>query len=219
MLKSLRHHARFYLGLAAAAAVYLLGAALDDPMRTIAAGDTFFAIYLLLAVVAIWRSTPDTIRARARNQDEGIAVVLLLTLAAIALCLFSNFTLVNAERQQGLSQVVRLGLAAANVLLAWFTLHLIYAFHYAHRFYADTDEREAYRRDAGGLDFPGTDEPDLLDFSYYAFVVGMTAQVSDVDARSQAMRRLTLGHSVVSFFFNTVILAFAVNAAVSAAAP
>lgn len=66
-----------------------------------------------------------------------------------------------------------------------------------------------------GLDLPETDEPGILDFLYYSFVVGMTAQVSDVQATSRAMRRTTLTHGVVSFFFNTVILALTVNVVTS----
>ena len=73
--------------------------------------------------------------------------------------------------------------------------------------------RGASGHDAGGLDFPGTEEPDALDFLYYSLVVGMTAQVSDVQVRTSAMRRFTLAHGVVSFFFNTVLIALAVNVA------
>lgn len=226
-LHSLRHHAHFYLALAAAALVYALGeavprdgavaAALQGVIRPVVAGDTFFAIYLIVSAWVLAGSSPDSIRERAEQQDEGIAVVLLLAVAAVGLCLASNFGMLNAKGDGGPSALVRLGLAGVSVLLAWFTLHTIFAFHYAHRFYADADARDDRRRDAGGLDFPGTAEPDLLDFLYYSYVIGMTAQVSDVGTSTRAMRRLTLGHSVIAFFFNTVILAFAVNAAVGAA--
>ncbi len=46
----------------------------------------------------------------------------------------------------------------------------------------------------------------------------MTAQVSDVQVLSTKMRRATLGHALVSFFFNTAIIAMAVNAIVAIAA-
>jgi uncharacterized membrane protein len=65
--------------------------------------------------------------------------------------------------------------------------------------------------------FPGGAEPGPWDFLYYAFVVGMTAQVSDVQVFDTKMRRATLGHGVVSFFFNTVLIAMAVNAVVALA--
>ena len=45
----------------------------------------------------------------------------------------------------------------------------------------------------------------------------MTAQVSDVQVSDRALRRLTLFHGIASFFFNTVILALAVNVVVTVA--
>ncbi len=68
-----------------------------------------------------------------------------------------------------------------------------------------------------GLDFPGTDKPDPWDFLYFAFVIGMTAQVSDVTTASAKMRKVVLVHSIGAFFYNTIILALAVNAAVTSA--
>ena len=107
-----------------------------------------------------------------------------------------------------------LPLAIASVPLGWLTLHTIAAFHYAHLYYATEGEDV---RDAGGLDFPGTREPGAWHFLYFSFVIGMTAQVSDVTVHAAGMRRLVLGHSIVAFFYNTVLLALAVNVAVTLA--
>ncbi len=85
------------------------------------------------------------------------------------------------------------------------------AFHYAHLFYARAAAEGGRRADRGGLAFPKTNEPTIFDFFYYSFVVGMTAQVSDVVTTSREMRNTTVLHGIVSFFFNTVILAFTVN--------
>jgi uncharacterized membrane protein len=89
------------------------------------------------------------------------------------------------------------------------------ALHYAHLFYSAPTLHDGPA--TGGLQFPETQEPEPWDFLYYSFVIGMTAQVSDVQVCSVAMRRVTLAHGVVSFFFNTVILALAVNVAVGTA--
>ena len=102
-------------------------------------------------------------------------------------------------------------MAVAGVPLGWLTLHTLAAFHYANLYYAPRPGG----REAGGLDFPGTKEPGPWDFLYFAFVIGMTAQVSDVAVRTAQMRRAALAHGVASFFYNTVILALAVNAAVN----
>ena len=102
-------------------------------------------------------------------------------------------------------------LAVASVPLGWLMLHTLAAFHYANLFYAP----EADAGEAAGLEFPGTEEPGPWDFLYFAFVIGMTAQVSDVVVRTTAMRRTMLAHGIGAFFYNAVILALAVNAAIA----
>jgi uncharacterized membrane protein len=130
-----------------------------------------------------------------------------VTLATIALSLTSLARLLaNTDGNSWLLLV-----AIANVPLGWATLHTVMAFHYAHLYYSASDDAENEKGDARGLEFPKTEQPSILDFIYYSFVVGMTAQVSDVQTSSQAMRRTTVIHGVTSFLFNTVILAFAVN--------
>jgi uncharacterized membrane protein len=82
--------------------------------------------------------------------------------------------------------------------------------HYAHAYYRRVDEGG----DRGdGLNFPDGDEPDFLDFAYFSFVIGMTFQVSDVAITSSGIRRLSLVHALLSFLFNTIILALAINLA------
>jgi uncharacterized membrane protein len=85
-------------------------------------------------------------------------------------------------------------------------MHLIFALHYAHEFYGGGLDDQI-----GGLIFPGDEDPDYWDFVYYSFVVAMTAQVSDVQITSKAIRRLTTAHGAVSFFFNVTVLALTVN--------
>jgi len=75
----------------------------------------------------------------------------------------------------------------------------------------------SFQGPTGGLVFPGNGEPGAWDFLYFAFVIGMTGQVSDVAVASTPLRRVVLAHAVVSFFYYAVILAVAVNAAVNAA--
>jgi uncharacterized membrane protein len=155
------------------------------------------------------RATPSEMRARAAVRDEGIILIVLMTLAAIGLSTFSIFALLN---EPGRPDARFLALAVFSVPLGWTTLHTVMAFHYAHLFYGEHPSDRS--TDAGGLAFPSTEEPGAWDFLYYAFVVGMTAQVSDVQVLSTAMRRATLAHGVVSFFYKTVILALAVNVAI-----
>jgi uncharacterized membrane protein len=202
------HHARFYTAALLGAAVWALGARFTPAMRGVIAGDAFFAGYLISTGATALREAPDALRRRARYEDEGILVILLLTACVLALSIASIFALMGEGARP---PAAHLALCVASVPLGWLTLHTVAAFRYAHLYYA----RAKGRGDAGGLAFPGTDEPDALDFLYYSLVVGMTAQVSDVSVSASAMRRFTLAHAVVSFFYNTVLIALAVNVAAS----
>ncbi|MGH6894002.1 MAG: DUF1345 domain-containing protein [Dongiaceae bacterium] len=214
-----RHHGRFYIAALAGIALWLAAISVPWPLRLLVGGDAFFCIYLALMARLAIRITPNGLRKRAGEADEGILLIVLLALAAAVFSLGAIFVLLN---QAGQPDPTELGLAIASVPLGWLMLHTIAAFHYAHVYYATPDaERRAGERsdpqDAGGLKFPGTGEPGAWDFLYFSFVVGMTAQVSDVAVLTTGMRRLTLAHGIISFFYNTVLLALAVNVAVTLA--
>ncbi len=218
----IRHHGRFYLAALAGLGVWLAAGGLQAPLPILLGGDAFFCIYLVLMARLVIRITPDGLRARARDTDEGIILIVLLALAAIAFSLASIFILLNRATKP---DPIELGLGIASVPLGWLMLHTIAAFHYAHKFYygvtdgdgEDDSTDAADAADAGSLQFPKTEEPGAWDFLYFSFVVGMTAQVSDVAVLSTGMRRATMFHGIVSFFYNTVLLALAVNAAVTLA--
>jgi uncharacterized membrane protein len=205
--RHLKHHARFYAALAAGIGIWVATGSLDAPPRFAAAGDAFYAIYLISTAILAFPATANDLRKRATYEDEGIILIAVITLGATVLSLWSIFSLINSERWPGLAILV---LAIASVPLGWLTLHTIAAYHYAHLYYTRM-KVEGTLRDAAGLDFPGTKEPTAWDFLYFSFVVGMTAQVSDVQVLTTTMRRLTMAHGIVSFFYNTVLLALAVN--------
>jgi uncharacterized membrane protein len=204
-----QHHWRFYVALVLGIVAWglCLGFTTRQALRLVVAGDTFFLVYLALTAAHVWQMTPADIRRRASYEDEGRPVIVVLTLTSVGLSLGSLFALVRG------ADPLLLGLTILSVLLGWLTLHTVGSFHYAHLYYARAEEGR--RKEAGGLDFKETKEPTMWEFFYYSFTVGMTAQTSDVDVVSTPMRKLTLFHSVVSFFFNTVLLALAVNLAAS----
>jgi uncharacterized membrane protein len=206
--KHVRHHGRFYAAAAAGALAEAVTGGVPLPLRLLIAGDAFFVVYLALTAALALGGTPADMRRRSAYEDEGGFIIIVMTLIASAISLGAIFTLVNREG----TEAVQLVLAAASIPLGWFTLHTVMAFHYAHLYYTPHGSG-AKRRDCGGLDFPGTADPHTWDFVYYSFVIGMTCQVSDVPVTSTALRRLTIAHSVVSFFFNTTVIALAVNLA------
>lgn len=209
----LHHHRWFYIALILAGAAWLFTGVVAPKVRLFATIDTFYLSYLLLMGFLVSHATPDELRRRAAVDDEGILFIASITIVAVCFSLVSLFELLNAS---GKPDTLRLVLSIGSAPLAWAVLHTIAAFHYGHRFYADLDPGPAVA-DAGGLKFPDTPEPAVWDFLYYSFVVGMTAQVSDVMVTNTTMRRMTLVHGVVSFFLNTVLIALAVNVAVALA--
>jgi uncharacterized membrane protein len=200
-----QHHARFYLAIVVGVLVWVVSGNVAEPLRTVLAGDALFLVYLASMVQLGFGLTPKRLRQRADIEDEGMPLIVGITLAAIALSIRAIFALLNKESE---SLALGIGLGAASVILGWLMFHVAMAFHYAHGYYS---ERKT------GLAFPSTAEPVLTDFLYFSFVIGMTAQVSDVQVLTASLRRTVLLHGILSFFYNTVLLALAVNVTVNLA--
>ncbi|WVT74598.1 DUF1345 domain-containing protein [Sinorhizobium chiapasense] len=186
---------------------------LARPFVLVAAAITFFCVYLFMSWRRLRMMTGRHLKTHARNTDEPEAVIFLVTFAAAATALVSLFIALNAQQT---GSALALALAFASVVLGWATIHMMAAMHYAHVYWV-ADQNQQAAEPARGLDFPGTPDPGGYDFLYFSFVVGMTAQTSDVAITTTAMRRINLMHAIVSFFFNTVLVAAAVNAAVQLA--
>ncbi|MFI6316865.1 DUF1345 domain-containing protein [Nonomuraea sp. NPDC050556] len=85
------------------------------------------------------------------------------------------------------------------ILTSWFLLHVGYARVYASR----------YLMDGAGIRVPGVEQPNMLDIIYVSLTIGVSFATSDVELTTRKMRRLALAHSVMSFFYNAAIVAFA----------
>jgi len=205
------HHARFYISLILALTAFGLARAFAGPVLPAIAGDVFFIAYLAASLIEAARVSASELDKRADVEDEGIFLVFVLTLAAISFACVGVFEALNQKAARDLLPIV---ITLAGAPLGWCMLHTLMAFHYANIFYRGTAKDRTKEK---ALEFPGDGEPELLDFLYFSFVVGMTAQVSDVQVCTTRMRRATLIHSIVSFFFNTVLIAMAVNAVVARA--
>lgn len=205
-------HVPFYAGLGAAAFGLAAALWLKPDFAIDLAAIAFFLSYLLLTAWRLPHLTAAYLEHYATDADEPVAIIFAVTFAAVAVSTGSLFVVLNRAAATGLEFV----LAFASVGLGWFTIHIMAALHYAHLYWRPGSTETS--RDAGrSLDFPGDEPPGIHDFLYFAFVIGMTAQTSDIAITSTAMRKVNLLHAIVSFFFNTVLVAAAVNAAVSLA--
>lgn len=205
-------HAPFYAAALASLAAFAAGWWLWPGLALVVASNAFFAAYLGLTFARLPRLTSTYLRRHAASSDLPVLIIFLVTLAAVAVAVAGLFVLLNGARRPGATEAA---LTLLAVPLGWMAIHMMAAIHYAHAYWQPDDDARGEGKPAGGLDFPGTDEPRGIDFVYFSFVIGMTAQTSDVAITSQAMRRINLVHAIVSFFFNTVLVAAAVNAAVT----
>ena len=205
----MRRHARFLsafgVGIGAAALAWLVGGSLG--VASLVAVDAFYLAYLCLMLPLV-RQGPDDLQKRAADEDEGAGLIIFLTAMAFGAGLSAVLAMIARDHAAPPLETV---LALASVPLGWAMIHTLMGFHYANLYYGEDKQTMAPR---GGLNFPGDPPPAMWDFLYLSFGIGMTAQVADIQVM-QALRKPVLLHSIVSFFLNTVILALAVNAAVS----
>lgn len=199
---------------------FALGAALlagSAAMSSAAGGEVLFLATWLAYCAVLLGSTwhlaahldAHATRRRAQLIDPGAAALFVLVAAASCASIVAVALAVEtAKALAGWPRWVHLALAMTSLAASWLLMQAMFALHYARVFYRPTP---AYDEPARGLVFPGGREPDYLDFLYFAAVVGMTSQVSDVAVASRRMRRLTLLHGLLSFAFNLVVLALAVN--------
>ena len=212
-IRIIRTRPRLFISCAVAVAAMALLFAITDwrvATRLLVGWDVGVGLYLILAFTLMGRSDVHRLKRRAAHQDEGNLAILFLTVAAAIASLgaiFAELATVGGQPRQP----AQLLLATATVVMSWAFIHSIFALHYAHEFYGEG--RDGHM---GGMSFPDDEQPDYWDFTYFAFTVGMCAQVSDVTVSSKSIRRTVLTHSVISFLFNAALLALTVNIAASA---
>ena len=203
---------RLVLGLAAGVATFVaLRGELRFASAAIAGWNAVAVVILALDWVIIWTTPQRKIRQLAQQQDlSRFLVFIFVVVTASAALLAVGFLVSVKSSQSGGHFIAHLLLTLMTVVFSWTLVHTVYGLRYAHAFYGDSDE-PGVNRHAGGLIFPGDRSPDYFDFAYFSFVIGMTCQVSDVQITSRRLRRITLFHSVLSFGFNTMILALLIN--------
>ena len=177
-------------------------------LRAVAAWDGFALPALALIWLTILTLRPAQIRQVAQREDPGRMIALVLVVLGAGVALLAVVVLIKSSEQMDVAQR-RLGIALAlpAVVMAWALTHTVFTLRYAHLFHGDVGARP-------GLIFPDEEDIhlDYLDFAYYSFTIGMAAQTADVAVRSRQLRRLTLLHAVISFAFNTALIALSISA-------
>jgi uncharacterized membrane protein len=188
-------------------AFFLLPGSLRPMTRMLIGWDIFAAVYLVLVYGMMARCGLAHIKRNAILQDDGRFLILMVT----ALGAFASIAAIVFELGASHHSGPELTLATVTIALSWAAVHTVFALHYAHDYYRGAKP--------GGLQFPSgdaRDHADYWDFVYFSFVIGMTAQVSDVGITDKTIRRTATVHGIISFVFNTALVALMVNIAASA---
>jgi len=201
---------RAFVAFAVGAVVFL--ALMATPLRLVTqlvlAWDSMVAVYLVLVFATLINHDQCRIPRTAAMQDDGRIIMLMV----VALGAFASIAAIVAELGSPHRGGAELAMSLSTIALSWAAVNTAYALHYAHDYYRGSKP--------GGLHFPGnTDDPDYWDFVYFSFVLGMTAQVSDVGISDPIIRRTVTAHGIVCFIYNTALLALTINIVASAIAP
>lgn len=195
------------------AVYFLMYSTIDGNLtRGMIGWDTFCICMITMSWITFSITKSSEIRLQAKKQDPKRDVVFVLIVVAITASILAVILMILVK-QEGAKSTWRTPVAISGMVLSWFMTHTIYALRYAHIYYGnDPDNRSNH---AGGLKFPEDKKPEYFDFAYFSFVLGMTFQVSDVEITSKAIRQIAMWHGLISFAYNTIILAVTINVTMS----
>ncbi len=212
-LRPVSSRPRLVVGIAIGVAAGLLSPValqLQPATAAIVGWDAGVLSFLILVFWAWNSAEPNHIRRRASLQDEGRNVMLILVLGGVIASVTAIvFELTQAKTHKGATEVFETVLGLGTVALSWVFLQTFLAQHYAHEYYATS--RSENGEEHGGLDFPGCKDPDYWDFFHFSITIGATAQTADIQITSKPMRLLVTWHALMSYTFNTVVLALAIS--------
>ena len=204
-------HGSFIIAFAAGFAVFLLLTSRDVNAKNVLVGWNVTAIvFIAISWRKMLRATVSDIRRRSEDLDFSDTFVLFLSIAAAVASIAGIGLELHSVKDAPADVALERAMAAiVTILISWVFLHTLFTIHYAHRFYGGRDKAE-------GLVFPDKiEEPIYWDFLYFSFTIGVAAQTADIGLSSRTMRKIALLHAVLSFLFNTTILALAINVGAS----
>jgi len=212
LVAAIRHRPRIYICALVVLIVYFATPHhLHEATRALTAWNVGAFLYIALVAWMAAHSSAPACRAHAALEDENQWVLLVVGTAAACAALAAIFgELGGVKDMAGLTKAAHVALVAATIVSSWAFIHVLYALHYAHQYYAD-DDGDPATPTPPALKFPGGEAPTFGDFFYYSFVIGCACQTADVEPISRLTRRTTLAHGIVAFFFNTVVLALTIN--------
>lgn len=220
-LRLIPRHMAFAISLVAGAVALVITMVAAPQLAMGVTANTMFAVYLAIVFYELPKLTPEYLKEHADREDPPFWLIMVVVIALVGVAAFSLFNALNGQSSPQWDHIV-IGLLA--VVLGWFVVHTMMALHYAYEFYESPQDGpggKSGKRDkgknVGGFEWPEGDPPNGVAFVYIAYQVGSAVQISDVPATSNKMRAIVVAHTTFSFFYNTTLLAAAVNIVISAA--
>jgi len=168
--------------------------------------------YLATTLWMLWRDDEATVRSRAAYEDEGSSMTQVIILSAVIASLAATVMALRESKAAAAHNPAATPWAwvfsVSTLIFGWLIVQTVFALRYAHRYFGDDDRDGASDK---GIKFPGQAPTTYHDFVYMAVCIGASAQVSDFNITNGPMRRLVTLHSLLAFFFNTMILALGIN--------
>jgi uncharacterized membrane protein len=210
IIRQVRARPRLYIstGIAIVVGIFLpVDVASHGVTRWLIAWNAGTCLYVALAAIMMARSSQHRMRHRAQIQDDGQLVILLLVVvSAIASLAAIAGELAVVKDMHGSLRIAHIALSGITVLSSWAFIQVMFALHYAHDYYA-----AACHGRPVGLAFPNDDKPGYGDFFHFAAIIGTSGQTADVSFVSKPMRRIGSVHCILSYLFNTTVLALLIN--------
>lgn len=181
-----------------------------DIITQIMTGWIAFSISMIILSWNTFIQTKSSqIRTQAKIQDPNRSLVFIIIIVATCASFLAVILLLVTKKHGNQGEAYHMPIAVGGMILSWFLIHTIFTLRYAHIYYGDHPSKDNVA--AEGLNFPGDNKPDYLDFAYFSFVLGMTFQVSDVEITSTRIRHIALFHGLLSFGFSTIMIALTIN--------
>ena len=135
---------------------------------------------------------------RSHSTDVWVLTAAVASLAAVVAAL------IRSHGRQDAAAIALVTMSAAAAVLSWALVNTVFALKYARLYYIDEP-------DMRGIEFEENHLPSYADFAYVAFTIGMTYAISDTVVTQARVRRVVLGHALLSYIFGTGILAIAIG--------
>jgi len=171
--------------------------------------DSFSVCMIVMSWITFFITNSKQIRQQSRVQDSRSFIIFIIVIISTLASILAVLLLIVTKKDSHGNASFRLPVAIAGMVFSWFLIHTIFTLRYAHIYYKDHETK--LNTHSGGLIFPDDVTPEFLDFAYFSFVLGMTFQVSDVQITSKKFRSLALFHGLLSFGFNTIMIALTIN--------